>query len=305
MSRRSSKHDFRAIAAGRLRFLPRRLFMLTLYVLYQGKFTTLRRPSGYTELLMAQNLKPLDPLVTLTTDKYTARQYIAEKVGEQHLVPMHQVVDSADDLDFDAMPVPCVIKATHGYDMTIFVTDRDAINRSEIRETVRAWLKKDFYSTWKERPYIGLTSRCVVEDFLGGGPDAPDDYKFFMFNGKLGFMQVHRDRQTNHRVWSFDVHGNRLAIHGAYPTPEQGIAIPDNYGELIQLAETLSQDFECVRIDFYVVNGHAYVGELTHNPGACIIRWHPDDFDVALGEFWRNGTPIPEALFMQNNVEAL
>jgi hypothetical protein len=290
--------DYRAVLARRFRFLPRRMFSVVLHAIYHHELMALRDPQTFTQLLSVQNMKAADPLISLTTDKYTAREYITERVGEQHLVPLVQVVDAVEDLDIDNLPIPCVLKATHGYAMNLFLSDDYPIDKDEIRTTIKRWLNTDFYRSWKERPYVGLTPRCVVEEFLGDGPDAPHDYKFHMFNGKLGLLQVHEGRFSEHRVFSFDGDLNRLAIRGIYPAPPRPFELPSNYEQMLEIAEKLSAEFECVRIDLYSIKGHTYVGEMTHNPGGCVETWNPKSFDLALGDFWRNGAPIPEEFFM-------
>ena len=71
----------------------------------------------------AKNLGQQPPLVPLTADKYTVRSYVADTVGEQYLIPLIQVVSHADDLDMGALTDPCVIKGTHGCNMTILLPE--------------------------------------------------------------------------------------------------------------------------------------------------------------------------------------
>ena len=70
---------------------------------------------------------------------------------------------------------------------------------------------------------------------------------------------------------------------------------PPNYAEMLEVARRLAADFAFARIDLYNVDGRIYFGEITHNPGGGLVRLRPRAFDRALGELWRNGTPIPSA----------
>jgi hypothetical protein len=136
---------------------------------------------------------------------------VADTIGEQYLIPLLQVVSHADDLDMAALTDPCVIKGTHGCNMTILLPEGAPRNERAIRSTVRRWLATDFYRTgWRETPYRGLPPRAVVERFIGTGGAPPSDYKFFVFHGKVGMVVVDQDR--------FSAHTSTL-LHPDYHTP--------------------------------------------------------------------------------------
>jgi hypothetical protein len=285
----------RVVMARRLRFLPHRLFAVVLHAMFQGEFSTLRRARTYSQLAAAKNLRPQHPLVTVTADKYAVRAHVAERIGERYLIPVIQVVERAEDLDFDALTEPCVIKGAHGCDMTVLLPDPATADHEEVRSTVRSWLETDFHRLgWRETQYRGIPRRVIVERFIGDGVSPPSDYKFFMFNGKLGMVAVDQDRFVAHTStllspdWRpFDVVGT---FDGAAKPPEK----PAGFDEMVQVAQNLSSDFEFARIDLYYVDGRVYFGEITHFPGGGLVRLRPREFDLALGEMWRTGTPVPE-----------
>jgi hypothetical protein len=45
---------------------------------------------------------------------------------------------------------------------------------------------------------------------------------------------------------------------------------PKAYDEMIAVAESLSEPFPFVRVDFYNINGKAVLGEMTFTPAGCI-----------------------------------
>jgi TupA-like ATPgrasp len=262
--------------------------------MFQGELTTLRRPTTYSQMLAAKNLRDHDPLVSLTSDKYAVREYVREKVGADYLIPLQQVVDRADAIDFGEVSGSCVIKGTHGCDMTLLVPDVATADRAAIRATVQKWLDTDFYrSGWREAPYRGLPRRAVVEEFIGDGVHAPNDYKFFMFHGRPAMVVVDQDRFTRHTSTLLSPDWRPYRVTGRFEfaaaLPEQ----PANYAEMVGVAQKLSSDFDFARVDLYNVDGRIYFGEITHNPGGGLVRLQPRAFDLALGELWRNGTPVP------------
>jgi hypothetical protein len=286
--------DARVLLARRLRFLPDRQFALAKHAIFQGELTTLREPRTWSQLLAAKNLEPQSDLVHRTSDKYEVRSYVAEKVGEQYLVPLFALLTDAAELDFDALPGPCVIKGTHGCDMTVLLPDLAAADRAVIRETVRRWLRTDFFTHgWREAPYRGLARRAVVEEFLGDGT-APTDYKFFMFGGEPAMVVVDQDRFSAHTSTMLTPEWREFAVSGRFGFAERLPEQPANYAEMLEVARVLSADFPFARIDLYNVDGKIFFGEITHNPGGGLVRLQPREFDLALGEMWRHGTPIPE-----------
>ena len=191
--------SLRVVIARRLRFLPDRLYAVVKHAIFQGELSTLRHATTYSQLLAAKNLSNVNPLVQLTSDKHAVRDYVAGKVGEKYLIPLRQVASRADEIDFDALSGPCVIKATHGCDMTLLVRDASALDRDAVRRTAAKWLDTDFYREgWLESPYRGIPRRVVVEEFIGDGLAAPPDYKFFMFHGEPAMVVIDQDRFGPH-----------------------------------------------------------------------------------------------------------
>ena len=58
---------------------------------------------------------------------------------------------------------------------------------------------------------------------------------------------------------------------------------PDNYDQMVTIAEKLSEEFKYVRIDLYNVDGKIYCGEITfyHGSGTYLIT--PKEWDEKLG----------------------
>jgi hypothetical protein len=46
-------------------------------------------------------------------DKYAVKKYVADKIGEQYIIPTLGVWDKFEDIDFDKLPNQFVLKCTH------------------------------------------------------------------------------------------------------------------------------------------------------------------------------------------------
>ncbi len=284
-----------AVLARRFRFLPPRAFAIVMHLVFQGELSTLRHPESFAELLAAKNLRPQDPLVPLTADKYAVRSYVADKVGERYLIPLLQVVDRAEDLDDAVLAQPCVVKATHGCDMTMLLPDAGAPDRAEVEKTVRRWLATDFHrSGWREAPYRGLPRRTVVESYIGDAAGPPPDVKFYMFHGHVGMVQIDHGRFGDRTSNLVDERWRELGVHETFPAAPLTPPPPERLDEMIAVAQALSTDFEFARIDLYDTGGRVLFGEITHYPGGGVASYRPRAFNRAVGELWRHGTPLPD-----------
>ena len=57
---------------------------------------------------------------------------------------------------------------------------------------------------------------------------------------------------------------------------------------MVTVAETLSTGFPFVRVDLYNVDGKIYFGEMTFYPWSGYVSFKPDEFDFALGKYFRD-----------------
>lgn len=86
------------------------------------------------------------------------------------------------------------------------------------------------------------------------------------------------------KVTFFDKEWNVLPFERKYPKSKKSIPRPQNLGEMIEIAETLSQDIPFVRVDLYDVDGQILFGEYTFYPGSGWEYFKPIEWDYKLGE---------------------
>ena len=61
--------------------------------------------------------------------------------------------------------------------------------------------------------------------------------------------------------------------------------LPENYPEMLALAEKLSEGFYHMRVDLYSVNGKIYFGEMTFFSANGMAPFYPDEWDIIFGEW--------------------
>lgn len=111
------------------------------------------------------------------------------------------------------------------------------------------------------------------------------DYKIFCFNGEAKYLFVATGRQANDTRFDFyDIDFNHLNLRNGHPNADITPRKPENYDEMIRVANKLAIGFPHIRVDLYNCQGRIYFGELTffHNSG--MVPFEPSEWDLKFGE---------------------
>jgi len=249
------------------------------------------QPHRFTEKVWNRMFYNRDPLLTLISDKFLVRDYIAERVGKEYLIPLLWSGEEPEEIPFDELPLQFVIKANHGCAYNIIVEDKNNLEKEKIRQQLNKWLKENFCQdtalgiAWG---YKNIKPMIIIESFIGENGKAPLDYKFFCFSGRMEFFKIDFDRFEGHSEKFFDRDSNKLDLYEkGLKQYQQEITLPDNFEDMIQVAESLAQGFDFIRVDLYnVYKNKIYFSELTPYPGGIAAKFEPDSFDYVFGEKW-------------------
>jgi hypothetical protein len=267
------------------------LFLCSLHFLkVRGYWPDLKNPRSFEEKLSWRMLFDREPLWTMLSDKLRVRDYVAEKAGSELLIPLLWNGDNPEEIPFGELPQKFVIKTNHGCGFNIIVRDKNQLDQTKAKQQLKKWLDTNFCESsllgvsWG---YKNIKPTIIVEAFLDDNGSIPTDYKFFCFSGRVELVQMNYDRFGDPYEKTFDRHFNALDLwQGTKQYP--GIVFrPDNYEEMIRIAESLAGKLDFIRIDLYNVKGRIYVGEMTCYPGGGMIKWIPRKYDYLLGEKWK------------------
>jgi hypothetical protein len=78
-----------------------------------GHDLDLQRPETYNEKLQWMKLYDHNPNYTRMVDKYLVKEFVAERVGKEYIIPTLGVWDKFVDIDFEQLPNQFVLKCTH------------------------------------------------------------------------------------------------------------------------------------------------------------------------------------------------
>jgi len=264
---------------------------------HKGRKPRLLRPQRFTEKMQWRKLFDLNPVYAVLSDKLAVRDFIAERVGTDLLIPLLWVGNDPDAVPFDTLDPPYVIKSTHASEQVLIVRRREDVDADAAVATFKAWLLS-CYGTLKDEPgYVPVPRRLMVERMLlGTDGNSPKERKLFVFDGRLRFVQttvadeggIHRHRAFHDRDWR--------PLDWYLKTPNQTCPQPKRYAEIIALAERLGKGFDHVRVDIYDADDSIWVGELTLYSWSGLTPFTPDEADKLVGSYWPLQRPARRAL---------
>ena len=251
-----------------MRIIPDRAYIQMYYFAHFKKFCNLKNPKTYNEKLNWLKLHDKNPIYTRIVDKFEAKEYVKDIIGDQYIIPTLGVWDNFDDIDFDELPQQFVLKCTHDSEGLVIVKDKDKLDKEMAKNKIESALKQNFFYIGREWPYKNVKPRIIAEKYMEDHIDVElRDYKFFCFDGEPKAMFVASDRASDNVKFDyFDLNFNHLDIKQKYPHAEQPLRKPVTFEKMIELSKVLSKGFPHVRVDFYEVDGQLYFGELTFSP---------------------------------------
>lgn len=248
----------------------------------------LKHPKTFNEKLQWLKLYDRRPEYTIMVDKYRAKQWVADRVGQEYVIPTLAVYQSVDEIDLDKLPNQFVLKCNHDSGNVVICKDKSTFDLDGAKTKLGDALKKNYYWDWREWPYKNV-KRCIIAEKYLKNDDTDDmtDYKMMTFNAKVkcAFTCTNRRSGQGLNVTFFDTDWERLPFERNYPADVKPIAKPASYAEMVEIAERLSEHLPFSRIDFYEVKGRPYFGEITLYPGAGFEPFDPNEWDKRLGEW--------------------
>jgi hypothetical protein len=227
----------------------------------------------------------------LFADKVAVKDYVASKIGSDHVIPTIYAGSELPPIEERTWKMPYVIKLNHGCGWNILVRNEQERNWPVIEKKIKKWSSLTFGKDTGEVHYSKIKPLVLVEQFISGKQNSvPIDYKFYVINGKVEFVELAIDRETTPKYVYFDANWNASPFKivdspsqiTAWETPV--VEKPQHFDKMLGFAEVLSEGLPLVRVDFYNANGHIYFGEMTMTPAAGFCHFQPEEYDYIYGK---------------------
>jgi hypothetical protein len=244
----------------------------------------LKNPQTFSEKIQYIKLYERTELRKLVADRIRVREFVSERTGDNHLIPLIGNYEELTRNVWDSLPDQFVLKANHGCGMLEIVKDKQITNYRRIYRETEKWKQTDYSKIGREWVYKNLPRTIVAEDLLLDTTGSiPEDYKFFCFHGQVKIIQIDFNRFGDQRRNLYDKEFNLLDATLLYPNYDRPVEKPDNLEQAIEIAETLSAAFNFIRVDLYLMENNIYFGELTNYPGNGFVQFSPKSFDYKTG----------------------
>lgn len=243
-------------------------------------------PKTFNEKIQWLKLYDRNPVYTQMVDKYAVKKYVAEKVGEEYIIPTLGIYDTFNKINFDELPSQFVLKCTHDSGSVVVCDDKKNFDKDKARKLLEERLKINYFWLGREWPYKNVSRRIIAEKYMATSAEMID-YKFMCFHGepKLIFTCTERFKEEGLKVTFFDLNWNKMNFERYYPSSTKKIERPHNLDLMIKLARKLSSKIPFVRVDLYEIEGRVYFGEMTFSPGGGMEDFRPVEWDYILGEW--------------------
>jgi TupA-like ATPgrasp len=245
-------------------------------------------PSSFNDKVNWRIFHDQRPLLEWTCDKLAMKDR-AGRVPGLHIPRTLWAGTNLEELTSAGLPEHWVLKPNHRSGSVYFGHGQPDIEQLSV--LTAGWLRRfesEFLGEWaysKARPML------LAEELIGTPGSPPPDYKFFVFEGEVGAVQVDIGRHSVHQRrlylpdWSpLNVRSGRYALPPVEPPP---IALD----RMLALAAELGTGFDFIRIDLYDIAGRVFFGEFTPYPGSGLDRFVPASFDAELGARWKLPEP--------------
>ncbi|MDX1314558.1 MAG: ATP-grasp fold amidoligase family protein, partial [Eudoraea sp.] len=135
--------------------------------------------------------------------------------------------------------------------------------------------------------YKDVPPRLIAEKYLAEmGKEVINDYKFFCFSGRPKFVQIDIGRGIHNYRCFYDMDWNlQPFIVGRTEHYPYELLPPENFDEMMEVAEKLAGDFPFVRVDLYNIDGRILFGEMTFYPSDGRNEFRPEEFNRILGDY--------------------
>ena len=263
-------------------------FLKQMYLIKMGRELNLEHPTTYTEKLQWLKLYDHRPEYTTMVDKHDVKQYVAQCIGEQYVIPMLGVWESADDIDFDVLPEKFVLKTTHESGALVICKDKNALDIKATRKKLNYFLKRRYYDCNREWPYKNVKPRIIAEVYMEDSTYKElRDYKFFTFGGEPKVLYIAQGRGRGEPTVAdfFDMDFKHLPFTIDHDMAQTPPLQPKCFEEMKRLAAILSQGTPQLRVDFYEVDGKVYFGEMTFFHCSGFEDFHPEEWNRIFGDW--------------------
>lgn len=264
--------------------LPLRLRRQVLYVRYQRRLLNLRNPERFTEKVNWRIVCDRRELLAWTCDKQRMKEQ-AERIDGLYVPQTYWFGTDVRELDEVYLPDRWVLKPNHRSG-AVYFGEGQVSDTADLVSITSGWMREAEAVELGEWAYSRARPGMIAEERIGG-IEAPDDYKFFVFNGEPLVVLVDTGRFAQHRRGFYRIpRWEPIDVVNQYPQAPP-MSRPAHLNEMMRIASALGSPFDFMRVDLYDTERHGITfGETSPYPGGGLGPFQPPAYDIELGRAW-------------------
>ena len=253
-----------------------------------GYIVNYSRPQSFNEKIFYKKFNTNISGLTDFADKYKVRAILENKNCQTYINDLFMVIEDPEQINLDKLPKSFVMKANHGSGMINIVKDKTKTNENDLKKIVNKWLNTKYNESvgGTEFHYDAIKPKVIFEKLLENKDGSPLlDYKFYCFNGKVEFININDNSTGIPLTYIFDKYWNQLTFALYNKHIKGSFQKPSKLEEMLRIAESLSEEFDYVRIDLYLIDDDKIIfGEYTFFPSGGMLKFVPRKFDYIYGK---------------------
>lgn len=232
-------------------------------------YPNFRNPQTWSEFICNRKFYTDQHLLAATADKLKAREYAKQKIGDKYLTELYDVVPTEPELNltrYKKYPIPFIAKPNHASER-VYLNDED--NFDKFRERTAGFLS-EFGNRNNELYYKLISPKLMIEEYLDTSETGMMEFKLWTFHGKVELIAVSENihamkenQQYHFRLYDREWKDPHVQVRNHSPNR---VEKPELLGHMIELAETLAEGWDFIRVDFMKTPKKLVFGELTAVP---------------------------------------
>ena len=119
-------------------------FLKKLFKLRMGYKLNLDNPQTFNEKLQWLKLHNRKSVYTTMADKLSVKEYVANIIGQEYIVPCFGIWERYKDIDFDVLPNQFAIKMTHNSSGAFLCKDKSSLDKSMLKQYIDTYFSKNY-----------------------------------------------------------------------------------------------------------------------------------------------------------------
>ena len=121
--------------------IPDKIYLKYKYKKIFKKELNLNNPVTFNEKLQWLKLNDRKDIYTTMVDKYEAKKYVANIIGDEYIIPTIGIYNSFDEIDFNKLPNKFVMKCTHDSGGLVICKDKNNFDMKQISKLKKMNIK--------------------------------------------------------------------------------------------------------------------------------------------------------------------